>query len=92
MTQDLKDMCIIEKSSLARLVEACNYEYGIDDADAMYALGQDLSGTMNVPIELTEAMMERALEVLGRMHGFELKLVAINFYKAMLSAAQKESE
>jgi len=89
MKQDLKDMFIISKDVLRKWNQTPLVDY---ESDVESALGQDLSGTMNVPIELTEAMMERALEVLGRMHGFELKLVAITFYKAMLSAAQKESE
>jgi len=44
MTQDLKDLCLIKKSSLNRLARAYNYEYGVDDDDAMQALAQDLSG------------------------------------------------
>jgi hypothetical protein len=57
MTQDLSKMCIIEKSILARLVETCNYEYGIDDTDAMYALGQDLSKICMIDKEHLETLL-----------------------------------
>jgi hypothetical protein len=52
MTQDLKDLCLIKKSSLNRLARAYNYEYGVDDDDAMQALAQDLSGMRLVPESL----------------------------------------
>lgn len=101
--KDLKDMCLIEKNTLTALhAYACKYADALDNGDiedqaghyfteniheqcdiAEQALNQDLSGMVVAQLEPTENMIDAAM----LCWGVDNEEIAVEVYKAMLSAA-----